>query len=357
MLSISLLANKPVLCLFECECVGEICDLWFDSKLKKVLGFLVSTDCKIADEMLLLPFKNVANFGEDVITVKNKSMLKNQTDFPQIYLKNNPIGAEVFYADGKRISYLKDLSFDKQGEIYNLILENGQTIVQSKIIKFSTSTILVNPFEEPFKLSPPKKITFPKLKDNVTVEILDEEFLIEENYFKNFEISNIDQIVNDDIDIPLENLNKIDELNELEHVNDLKIDENHDRELSIKGQNFDKKNHKTDDLEQEIISENNFEDIEKENFMINLKTIDHSQKENNFGLEQEQCYINSENESIQKNCRCILNRKTKFDVRLNGFTIEKGTVVDIPLIKKAQKVGGLKMLIVSVLTNIDAQLY
>ena len=131
---LSELLQKPLLCLYEGELLGNINKVYFDKIKKKIKSFEILNDEDIS--YFLYP-KYIYTIGKHATTIKNKQhlvlSLNEEND-------NNvlPINAKVYSLQGEYLGVVKDYS----------ILDNQQLININDMASFSSNSIVVYCTEE-----------------------------------------------------------------------------------------------------------------------------------------------------------------------------------------------------------------
>ena len=141
---LSELLQKPLLCLYEGELLGNINKVYFDKSKKKIKSFEILNDEDIS--YFLYP-KYIYTIGKHATTIKNKQhlvlSLNEEND-------NNvlPINAKVYSLQGEYLGVVKDYSLTDKFVIESLILDNQQLININDMASFSSNSIVVYCTEE-----------------------------------------------------------------------------------------------------------------------------------------------------------------------------------------------------------------
>lgn len=141
---LSELLQKPLLCLYEGELLGNINKVFFDKSKKKIKSFEILNDEDIS--YFLYP-KYIYTIGKHATTIKNKQhlvlSLNEEND-------NNvlPINAKVYSLQGEYLGVVKDYSITDKFVIESLILDNQQLINIDDMASFSSNSIVVYCTEE-----------------------------------------------------------------------------------------------------------------------------------------------------------------------------------------------------------------
>ncbi|MBQ8522361.1 MAG: hypothetical protein IJ458_01700 [Clostridia bacterium] len=137
---LSELLQKPLLCLYEGELLGNINRVFFDKSKKKIKYFEILNDEEIS--YCLYP-KFIYTLGKHAITIKNKQnlILSLNDNSTNAYIL--PINAKVYSLQGEYLGIVKDYSITEKYVIENLILDNQQLINIDDMASCSTNSIVV----------------------------------------------------------------------------------------------------------------------------------------------------------------------------------------------------------------------
>lgn len=136
---LSELLQKPLLCLYEGELLGNINKVFFDKSRKKIKGFEILNEEEIC--YFLYP-KHIYTIGKHAITIKNKQHLVlalNEETSSDIL----PINVKVYSLQGEYLGVVKDYSITDKYIVESLILDNQQLINISDMASFSNSSVVV----------------------------------------------------------------------------------------------------------------------------------------------------------------------------------------------------------------------
>ena len=141
---LSELLQKPLLCLYEGELLGNINKVFFDKSKKKIKSFEIINDEDIS--YYLYP-KHIYTIGKHATTIKNKQNLVlalNEENDKQVL----PINVKVYSLQGEYLGIVKDYSLTDKYAIESLILDNQQLININDMASFSLNSIVVYCTEE-----------------------------------------------------------------------------------------------------------------------------------------------------------------------------------------------------------------
>lgn len=141
---LSELLQKPLLCLYEGELLGNINKVYFDKSKKKIKSFEILNDEDIS--YFLYP-KYIYTIGKHATTIKNKQHLVlslNEENDNDVL----PIDAKVYSLQGEYLGVVKDYSITDKFVIESLILDNQQLININDMASFSSNSIVVYCTEE-----------------------------------------------------------------------------------------------------------------------------------------------------------------------------------------------------------------
>ena len=108
---LSELLQKPLLCLYEGELLGNINRVFFDKSKKKIKYFEILNDEEIS--YCLYP-KFIYTLGKHAITIKNKQnlILSLNDNSTNAYIL--PINAKVYSLQGEYLGIVKDYSITEK---------------------------------------------------------------------------------------------------------------------------------------------------------------------------------------------------------------------------------------------------
>lgn len=134
------LIGLPVLSLYEGELNGNITNVYFDKKLKKVTGF------SLADENELkytLPTKNIYKIGKNAVTIKNNSCLILDLNNVEPNNVPAPFESKTYTIQGEYLGKISQITFDEKYCVNEILLDNEKTLDCSNLASCSKNTILV----------------------------------------------------------------------------------------------------------------------------------------------------------------------------------------------------------------------
>ena len=135
---LSELLQKPLLCLYEGELLGNINKVFYDKSKKKIKSFEIVNDEDIS--YCLYP-KYIYTIGKHAITIKNKQHLILSINDDNTYVL--PINAKVYSLQGEYLGIVTDYSINDKYMVENLILDNQQLIHISEMASFSANSVVV----------------------------------------------------------------------------------------------------------------------------------------------------------------------------------------------------------------------
>lgn len=136
---LSELLQKPLLCLYEGELLGNINKVSFNKVKKKITSFEIINDEEISYS---LSSKYIYTIGKHAITIKNKQNLilsLNETNDSSTL----PINAKVYSLQGEYLGIVIDYSISDKYQLENLILDNQKLIPISDMASCSSNSIVV----------------------------------------------------------------------------------------------------------------------------------------------------------------------------------------------------------------------
>lgn len=133
------LIGMPVLSLYEGELNGNIVDVCFDKKLKKVMYFSLADDNELK---YILPTKNIYKIGKNAVTIKNNSCLILDLDTPDNTIPA-PFESKTYTIQGEYLGKISHITFDDKYCVNEILLDNDKTLDCSNLASCSKNTILV----------------------------------------------------------------------------------------------------------------------------------------------------------------------------------------------------------------------
>ena len=136
---LSELLQKPLLCLYEGELLGNITKVFIDKTKKKIKSFEIVNDEEIS--YILYP-KYIYAIGKHAITIKNKQSLTlslNEEYLTEVL----PINVKVYSLQGEFLGISKDYSINDKYCLESLILDNQNLINIDDMASFSSNSIIV----------------------------------------------------------------------------------------------------------------------------------------------------------------------------------------------------------------------
>lgn len=141
---LSELLQKPLLCLYEGELLGNINKVFFDKNKKKITSFEILNEEELT---YCLNPKHIYTIGKHAITIKNKQhlelLLNNDNSYTLL-----PINAKVYSLQGEYLGIAKDYSLNEKYVLENLILDNQQLININDIASCSSNSVVVYYMQE-----------------------------------------------------------------------------------------------------------------------------------------------------------------------------------------------------------------
>lgn len=163
MTKLSSLISKPVISLYNCECIGFVYNALFDKQTKS-LRYLIILD-ETNDIEYALNTKNILNASNDALIIKNSDLISLKqslelelSNYENIVLKN------TYSIDGNALGNVKDIELDEKFKISN-IETNITTIPYQNIIKIdniilgSDRKVNINRYKSKPKFSAPTNYT------------------------------------------------------------------------------------------------------------------------------------------------------------------------------------------------------
>lgn len=132
------LINKPVLAVYEGEIIGEIKNLIFDDKIKKL--HYLQIDNKEDDSTLYVSPNAIYNVGKNAVTIKNKSSLIDSLPDGK-YLKDL-FGLRAYTIEGEFVGKLHDIELvNLHGMVKNFIFADS-TLPQNRLASASQNSLV-----------------------------------------------------------------------------------------------------------------------------------------------------------------------------------------------------------------------
>ena len=156
MKKLSDILNKPVLSLYEGINEGNVENVVFDKKLRK-LRFLVlcNDDSGASQNLRKLPADSHITVGEHAVVIKNSTALSPLLD-EELPL-NNPVNSEVFDTDGKYLGLVSDGTLNDGFNLLDLSLSSAESYPVEKVLSASSGTIILSLKDKPPHTAPIKK--------------------------------------------------------------------------------------------------------------------------------------------------------------------------------------------------------
>ncbi len=149
--TISKLINLPVLSLYEGEMIGNVKEIYFDKKLKKLEYLSIENDEGL---ILVIQSKNIYNVGKNALTIKNNNqatLMSNLEPFDEYFA---PLNVKIFSMHGELLGIAKDFEINEKYEVKSIITEEktidtNMQINCSKnaIILYDQDTVKINSFK------------------------------------------------------------------------------------------------------------------------------------------------------------------------------------------------------------------
>jgi len=143
MYKISDLISTPVISLFECEYLGIINNIYFDSKQKKCNYICILNENENLKKTIKI--QDIYKVGQECIFIKNKSNLNLKTDCEkELYNSYSLINLLVFNLDGTKLGNSNDIIVDKNFNLQKVILNNDKELQANEIFNISKTMILTS---------------------------------------------------------------------------------------------------------------------------------------------------------------------------------------------------------------------
>lgn len=137
MTKLSELISKPVISLYNCECVGFVYNVLFDKQTKSI-KYLTILDEENEIEYVIST-KQIVNISNDAVVIRNSEelLLKQSTDLSLSNLENL-IMKKIYNIDGQAYGLVKDFAFDERYKVVNILTDTNQEIETIKVIKIES---------------------------------------------------------------------------------------------------------------------------------------------------------------------------------------------------------------------------
>lgn len=143
MYKISDLISTPVISLFECEYLGIINNIYFDSKQKKCTYVCILNESENIKKIIKI--QDIYKIGKECVFVKNKSNINLKTDCDkELFNSFSLINLLVFNLEGLKLGISHDIIIDKNFNLDKIILNNSQELNSKEIFNISKSMILIS---------------------------------------------------------------------------------------------------------------------------------------------------------------------------------------------------------------------
>ncbi len=134
------LIGLPVLSLYEGELNGNITNVYFDKKLKKVVCFSLADENELN---YILPIKNIYKIGKNAVTIKNNSCLILELNNTESNTIPAPFESKAYTIQGEYLGKISQITFDDKFAVNEILLDNEKTLDCSNLASCSKNTILV----------------------------------------------------------------------------------------------------------------------------------------------------------------------------------------------------------------------
>lgn len=140
MTKLSSLISKPVISLYNCECVGIVYNTLFDKQTKS-LKYLVILD-EENDIEYILNTKDIFHSSHDAIIIKNSEILDLKQNLEmELSPLENVVLKPIYSVDGISHGVVKDIEINNKYKIENIITES-KTIAEKNIVKIDKITLV-----------------------------------------------------------------------------------------------------------------------------------------------------------------------------------------------------------------------
>lgn len=137
---LSELLEKPLLCLYEGELLGNITKVFFDKTKKKLTSFQILNDENIS---YCLNPKSIYTIGKHAITIKNKQNLVLALNEDIQSLTVLPINVKAYSLQGEYLGMVKDYTITSKYMLENIVLDNQQILPISDMASCSNNSIVI----------------------------------------------------------------------------------------------------------------------------------------------------------------------------------------------------------------------
>ncbi len=177
--TISKLINLPVLSLYEGEMIGNIKELYFDKKLKKLEYLSIENEEGL---ILVIQSKNIYNIGKNAVTIKNNNqatLMSNLEPFDEYFA---PLNFKIFSMHGELLGIAKDFGVDEKYEVKSIITEDKHidtnmqiNCSKNAIILYDQDTVKINSFKTKalnlFKTKKDEKVSIQPIETQNVINI------------------------------------------------------------------------------------------------------------------------------------------------------------------------------------------
>ncbi|MEG2450741.1 MAG: hypothetical protein RSB09_03295, partial [Clostridia bacterium] len=169
MTQISSILNHYVLSRKDCARIGNIENVYFDAKCRKIVYFAISTqnlaENKTATTHFVAPFSDICAFGDALMLDDSTPLMSaNDIDF-SVYVKDLT-AKPVYTLNGEDKGYILDINFDDKGRVAVISTTSGQ---YSSFDFYGINDIALLKSPTQISHSPKKKIPRPKTERLVTI--------------------------------------------------------------------------------------------------------------------------------------------------------------------------------------------
>ncbi|MBQ8430616.1 MAG: PRC-barrel domain-containing protein [Clostridia bacterium] len=140
MTNIKNILSLPVLSLFEGDLIGEISNLYFDKKLKKLELIVVSCE---GDLNYSLSPKQIYKLGKNAITIKNSQCLTLNLEDNTENLVSTPLNSKAYTIQGEYLGKISEISLNEKFEVENIVLDNEKILESNKLASCGKNTVIV----------------------------------------------------------------------------------------------------------------------------------------------------------------------------------------------------------------------
>lgn len=204
---ISKYISKPIISIYEASIIGIVINVTFDRKMKRVCSLLAVSDKDKEEITYSIPINRIKK-SDNALVIKNKNSIKQFIE-NNIYIKC-PINNPIYTTNGEYKGIVKDISFNDNFEIMELILNDEK--ISANLIASASDTLIIIKGKGFTRLQPPRA---PRKKKIIAKQSKIEDYLQELN--KNI-YNNID--TKDEIEEDNYQNTKIDNEEPLEEIQD-----------------------------------------------------------------------------------------------------------------------------------------